>query len=170
MAMLLRLALILFALICVTAEDKDKDNKGDIAAQQESPAEAKKFNKNKLAKILEDLQTLDHHDVKKLHRILMKGRVLRKLNKALRKEAETKMGNKNILTQLRAFDANKIGESHQLNIHQLKRFMKLGKSPALEKMERTNAEISLEKNPSGTKELSDEKKSVDDKAQEMPEP
>lgn len=158
MTVLLRVVLLLLAVICVSAEEKREENKGDMDARQESPADAK--NKNRLTKILEDLRTLDHHDVKKLHRILMKDRILRKLNKALRKE-RNEMRNKNVLTQLRASGLKDSGDSSELNMHQLKRFMALAKRPSLENMERAfnKAGIALEEKQS-TKE-SDEKKAVD---------
>lgn len=90
----------------------------------------------------------------------MKDRILRKLNKALRKE-RNEMRNKNVLTQLRASGLKDSGDSSELNMHQLKRFMALAKRPSLENMERAfnKAGIALEEKQS-TKE-SDEKKAVD---------
>ena len=161
----LRFVLLLVAVMCVTADDKSVEIKGQMAGRQESSAKEKNKNGG-LAKILEDLRTLDHHDLKKVHKILMKGRILRKLNKALRKEADKKMGNKNILTQLRASDAMN-GEKSELNTHELKRYMHmaLGKRPALEKLELAfkKSEIGLEEKPA-TNGKSDEKETVDDKA------
>lgn len=121
----------MFAVICATAGDRNAESKGGMTARQESASEAELKNKNRLAKILQDLKSLDHCGVKKLHRILMHGKVQRKLNKALRKDTG-KTGNKNIFLQLRASDVNHGGENSQFNKHQLKRFLTHSKKPSVE--------------------------------------
>lgn len=157
---------ILIVIICVVAEEKNVENKGDKIVSQENPSIAE-ANKHRLAKILEDLRSLDHHHAKKLRRILMYGKVQRKINKALRKEAE-KFGNKNILMQLRASDAKNSGKDSKWNMHQLKRVLKLSKIPSLDlergfKREKIAHEEKTYQRPEGK---SDQKITEDDKAAE----
>lgn len=161
----LRFVLLVFAVIYATAEDKNLESKGGMTARQESSFKAE-INKNRLAKILEDLKSLNHRDAKKLHRILMHGKVQRKLNKALRKETG-KIGNKNIFLQLRVSDVNHSGESSQLNIHQLKRFLAHSKKPSLElerAFKRTEIALKEDSDISSGRKL-DQKIADDDKAQ-----
>ncbi|KAJ7372759.1 hypothetical protein OS493_018037 [Desmophyllum pertusum] len=168
MSGLFRFLLLLSAVICVTAENKNGENKRGITARQESPSKVGN-NKYRLAKILEEMKSLDHRGVKKLHRILMHGKVQRKLNKALRKETG-KIGDKKIFVQLRASDVKNSGDNSQLNMHQLKRFMALSKKPSLE-LERTSkrGKIALEENTATrTKKTSDKKMAEDNKALEKP--
>ena len=117
--------LLLVLVVSTISEGKKEKMKKALAVIHENPAKQGKANKNHLANILADMKTLDSHDIAKLHRILMHGKVLRKLNKALKKEA-------NDLVRLSSSDANAMAKEKQSDLHQLKRLMLLKeKSPVV---------------------------------------
>lgn len=120
----------LAAVICIAVDDTSGEENSDAVIHQESLMEEKDINQNRLAKVLEDLRSLDHHDLKKVRRILIKQRILKKLNKALRKES-----GKGILMNLAGAAVNNIGENGQLTIHQLKRLLAHSKKASSEKLE-----------------------------------
>ena len=121
---------LLAAVICIAADDINGEKNSDAVIHQENLMEEKDLNQNRMAKVLEDLRSLDHHDLKKVRRILMKQRILKKLKKALRKES-----GKGSLMNLAAADVNNIAENGELTIHKLKRLLAHSKKDSSEKLE-----------------------------------
>lgn len=157
----------LAAVICIAVDDTSGEENSDAVIHQENLMEEKDINQNRVAKVLEDLRSLDHHDLKKVRRILIKQRILKKLNKALRKES-----GKGILMNLAGAAVNNIGENGQLTIHQLKRLLAHRKKVSSEKLEMEfhKADIKQEmKLPQSPNHDSVEKKTEDVKAERISE-